>query len=943
MPAPFRFTKLGLVRRFVLILFFFLFWFPQKIYAETFNVGPGDTAGLINAINSANSNGVADEINLSGSTYLLTTIYNSTYSKTGLPIINSEIVINGNGSTINRDSFAPNFRILTENYPGKLTLNNITISGGYDADITDNYGGGGIFNLNASLILNKCIISNNKAEVGGGGGIWIGGNTFTQINETKIINNNVGRDGSGGGLLKRGLGTTEINKSEINENYAYNVGGAIYSGNNLNGTFGGSINLNQTNIYNNSSRNSGGAIFHYSGQITIVNSCISGNSPSSVNNVSPNIISAKNNYWGHASGPSGAGRGSGDYISNDVNYLPFLTSCPPPASPSPSPTPSPSPSPSPTPEPTKIPIVLLPGLGGSWNTAAMVGANDSGTWKKTPFVKVYDNLKKTLITNAGYEENNNYFEFYYDWRKPIDQLADKFKDYLQNTVLNGKTSDTKINLVGHSMGGLVARAYTQKYGLDKINKIVTSGSPHSGAIPAWYGWAGAEVGDRWSWQWIALQLYLNAHQFKYSSPITAIRNLAPSLNNLMPVFDFAKNNQNQIINFSEMNSVNTYLANLNGSLTSDLKNLITTIGGTGQNESIEWIKLTDRNLTDKLLGRWADGRPTSIEHTTAGDLTVLQKSALINGADQTTVNVSHQELMETSSGIQAILTALDLTSVLPITDTVSPARNPSLIFWLRSPAILNIVGPDGQPVNNSYSFPDDKLWLIPNTQAGNYQIQVIGTGNGNYNLDIGQLTEAGETWNTIQDDITTGATDNYQINFNPQSPSTNPLTNISTQNYLDMAKYRLNQLKTYVNNQNISLVKKIKFRLEIDKIIKLIDRQQTQNVITGCYALRNGQETYVKNELNEIGKLLINAFNTSITKTQAKNQLDGTKIIFNKTQTKINQKISGENQTVGASFSLAEEFKNQSQEQFDQNNFTGAYIKALVSRILSNETVGLIK
>ena len=71
---------------------------------------------------------------------------------------------------------------------------------------------------------------------------------------------------------------------------------------------------------------------------------------------------------------------------------------------------------------------MLPGFGGSWNTQALISGGDEGIWKKTPFVKIYDNLKQTFL-NAGYTEGQNYFELYYDWRKPLDNLADQLKTF----------------------------------------------------------------------------------------------------------------------------------------------------------------------------------------------------------------------------------------------------------------------------------------------------------------------------------------------------------------------------------------------------------------------------------------------------------------------------------------------------------------------------------
>ncbi|MCG2691445.1 alpha/beta fold hydrolase, partial [Microgenomates group bacterium] len=336
-------------------------------------------------------------------------------------------------------------------------------------------------------------------------------------------------------------------------------------------------------------------------------------------------------------------------------------------------------------------MVLLPGLGGSWNTAAMISGGSSGSWKKTPFVKVYDNLKATFLTSAGYTEGDNYFEFYYDWRQPLVSLADSFENYLANTVLKYKPTNTKVNLVGHSMGGMVARTYAQKHGLNKINQIVTTGSPHQGAIKAWQGWSGAEIGDRWSWEWIGLQLYLQIHKGEYTSPVKAVRDLAPGLIDLSPIFNFAKNNSNQVISVTSMNSFNSYLAGLKTSLLTNLKNLMTTISGLEQSNdnTVEWIKLTNRSLTDQLLGKWADGKPDSYEYTPDGDLTVLKKSALIEGATPVSVNANHVELVETTAGIQRILDALGITAT-PSTNTNSLPRNPSLIFFLHSPAKIQV-------------------------------------------------------------------------------------------------------------------------------------------------------------------------------------------------------------------------------------------------------------
>jgi hypothetical protein len=40
----------------------------------------------------------------------------------------------------------------------------------------------------------------------------------------------------------------------------------------------------------------------------------------------PSVLNAQNNWWGNASGPSGAGGGSGDRVSTNVNFFPWLLS-----------------------------------------------------------------------------------------------------------------------------------------------------------------------------------------------------------------------------------------------------------------------------------------------------------------------------------------------------------------------------------------------------------------------------------------------------------------------------------------------------------------------------------------------------------------------------------------------------------------------------------------
>ncbi len=72
------------------------------------------------------------------------------------------------------------------------------------------------------------------------------------------------------------------------------------------------------------------------------------------------------------------------------------------------------------------------------------------------------------------------FEFFYDWRKSLEEAADLLDRQVQRWT--NETGSPKLDLVAHSFGGLVARAYLQKHGTDRVDRLITLGSPHKGAL-----------------------------------------------------------------------------------------------------------------------------------------------------------------------------------------------------------------------------------------------------------------------------------------------------------------------------------------------------------------------------------------------------------------------------------------------------------------------------
>jgi len=95
-------------------------------------VPAADVLGLVSAIQAANANPDATTVCLISSIFSLTAVDNTTLGSNGLPAITSPLTLRGldTGAVINRDSAAPAFRLFHVQAAGRLTLDNVSLSGG---------------------------------------------------------------------------------------------------------------------------------------------------------------------------------------------------------------------------------------------------------------------------------------------------------------------------------------------------------------------------------------------------------------------------------------------------------------------------------------------------------------------------------------------------------------------------------------------------------------------------------------------------------------------------------------------------------------------------------------------------------------------------------------------------------------------------------------------
>ena len=70
-------------------------------------------------------------------------------------------------------------------------------------------------------------------------------------------------------------------------------------------------------------------------------------------------------------------------------------------------------------------------------------------------------------------------------RSSIDDHAEQLANRIE--AICGATGAARVALVGHSMGGLVARAYLRKHGGGRVSRLVTLATPHHGTWVAYWG------------------------------------------------------------------------------------------------------------------------------------------------------------------------------------------------------------------------------------------------------------------------------------------------------------------------------------------------------------------------------------------------------------------------------------------------------------------------
>jgi triacylglycerol esterase/lipase EstA (alpha/beta hydrolase family) len=97
----------------------------------------------------------------------------------------------------------------------------------------------------------------------------------------------------------------------------------------------------------------------------------------------------------------------------------------------------------------------------------------------TAFIKplLYGSLRQFLITDIGYDRSE-VFTVGVDWRQSVSRLADDLNRKLQD--IRSRTGAKDLDLIAHSHGGLVVRAYLAKFPQERVARFISVAVPHKG-------------------------------------------------------------------------------------------------------------------------------------------------------------------------------------------------------------------------------------------------------------------------------------------------------------------------------------------------------------------------------------------------------------------------------------------------------------------------------
>lgn len=610
-----------------------------------------------------------------------------------------------------------------------------------------------VIDANSELIINKGTIVEFK-----GGSLEVRGKLYIKGTVKDPVTIKASGAGIGYSILVSRTGVAYIRNADVsgggstvfptlyNDKYFLNKALAFYS---LQGAINveeGTLNVQNSNFHDNVI-----AISAYNTLRSTIKVNRSKFSNSSYRDVSVNGYMGDNrpydfqyNFWDDPNGPQRYCPTCGVYFnfSGSVNFLNYLVNWD-----------------------FHDPLILIPGILGSQKKA--------GQWQMDLVLHTYDNLYAELVSE-GYVPGQNLFEFPYEWRDSNVENAKLLKAKIQQ--IKTEKHWPKVDLVAHSMGGLLARQYIESSDYaDDVDQLVTLGTPHLGSPEAYLKWDG----DGWFWQ--PADIYAkhilgqeaeeagedDIFDYIHSRPVA-------SLQELLPVYDYLREveNDNQYKTYWYGYPRNEFLEKLNsGAKKAKLKSVeFDKIIGNIERDAestISGFKIVEADM-GKL---WEHGYPLGLSVPVGdrgltynnGDGTVPLFSAESESISDESVNIPADEKIVLDSDHRSLPTEAQkdvlelLTGKRPTNEVRNSLVKNIFIVSVFSPIDIQVIAPDGKKIGKNFltggSFEqipgafysgydtENEFVTIPNPVDGEYRILTQGTGAGEYKIKATKIFE----------------------------------------------------------------------------------------------------------------------------------------------------------------------------------------------------------
>ena len=485
-----------------------------------------------------------------------------------------------------------------------------------------------------------------------------------------------------------------------------------------------------------------GVRVYASSKITkITNNSIYGNETGAEgdNETNPGLgaLDARYNWWGDKNGPKNANNpgGGGDKIVGKVLFDPWIRE---------------------DPIQTPDPVIIIPGIMGSWEV--------NGEWKIEPMLHTYDNLYEEFADN-GYVPEQNLFTFPYEWRDSNKVNAIELKGKIQQ--IKDQTHRPKVDIVAHSMGGLLAREYIENnYYQNDVDQLITLGTPHLGAPKAYLMWEAGEFGIHFE-DYILKRIFSReAEKAGYDNLFHYVRSRITSTEELLPVYDYLYD--------LDLNSLRLYPNNYPQNMFLENLNSVEKLSRLDQIEfDVIYGKIEKENtvIGFKVINKptsgdyWEHGYPkdfnnlfggeNGIEYGPGDETVPISSANTLNSNYKFEVSASHNQIpTEAQQDILELLTGKRPSG--KVTSHGISIKD-ILLIQIYCPIDIQVTSPSGKVIGTDFlsgeeineipgatyikNSDDEEFITIPNPEEGKYKILTQGTGSGEYKIETTKISE----------------------------------------------------------------------------------------------------------------------------------------------------------------------------------------------------------